>query len=937
MTLERKLLLIFFTVLVHSVQAQFIAVPPLQDGVVLAAEYGNVTMGTNRQFSAGVNWYCTWDANNLYLALTGANINEAAVLYLDTDPTIPVNGGGNVKGSVQWAFDYDRTKFHHPIRSNFGLYLKNGYHEFRYSNGAGEWTVATSNTLTVGTNFIGQTIEVRIPWNTVTNGNGRPAAFNWFGYKVFTNGDGNNGTYAPVPTMNPTTPNNAGAGAFNLLYPTYYYTVISTDNLTSTPPFAVRSFTYHQDFSAAGTGGYYLANETLFDLTVNDNSSNNADNASAFHLYNNNEISNRLLIDGNITVNRNLVIWTGSALLPADNTSGNVNAILTLNGSSGKIYNEGRIDSNPEPGGTDYLNRRISWVMDGNITYQNSSLFKELARFSNITINAGSSFRGPDTGNAQLELQFGTLTNNGLLQMNGVSGGYLDLGTRGDVTSLNTYLLSNPNATGVFKFHDLLVGRYFSKLAPAVNGGSIDVELKGNFENYGEFMGSETGASINIIMKGNARQEIIGNTQETIGQKTVFHSLTIDNDNGMANGNAGADVHFVSTGGGQIAYYVKGTLRLLNGDLVTRDRSNASIFHRLQVDAAGVIDDAAARSNMGTAPSSFVDGPIYIVHDLPQDLLDFPVGKDGSLRRMTVNTYQNSFQADTLRAELFHSSAYDLGYSISQAPEPILNISQVHWWKLDNPDNDLMDSVKVTLEYDVNGNNDAAPVASDLRIMHASSTVWQNLSPSNGGSADGAGTILSDKLTTYGWFTFGNTGGNPLPVDLLSFEVRPAINGKAICEWRTATEVNCDFYDLERSQNGLDFEWMHRETGAGNSSSLLSYEFIDEKAKKGWNYYRLSQTDFDGTTKELAIEALWIDENAGLRVYPNPAEEYLFFSLAESEWMRIEIWDMQGRLVKRFENNSVQDKLFIGDLKQGVYMIGINTLSASFTLPFAKE
>jgi hypothetical protein len=65
-----------------------------------------------------------------------------------------VNGGGNSKGSVQWTFDYEQTKFYHPIRSDFGLYLKNGYHEFRYKAGSGEWTAANLGSMTVGAEFL---------------------------------------------------------------------------------------------------------------------------------------------------------------------------------------------------------------------------------------------------------------------------------------------------------------------------------------------------------------------------------------------------------------------------------------------------------------------------------------------------------------------------------------------------------------------------------------------------------------------------------------------------------------------------------------------------------------------------------------------------------------------------------------------------------------
>ena len=522
----------------------------------------------------------------------------------------------------------------------------------------------------------GVVIEFSMLWDDVTNNNDRPAAFNWFGYKLYNNGPGNNGMYAPVPQNNPTSPLNAVAELVNNVYPVYYYSVVNTDNGTATAPFAARSFTYHQDVSTPGAGGYVLIGpESFFDFTVNDNSTDNNDNAPVNHLYDNNEIANRVLINGSLTVTRNLVVGQGSALLPADNTSGPVLSTLTLNGSNSHIYNEGRIDSNPEIGGTDYNLRRLSWVMDGNVTYEASSLFKELARFSDITITSGSTFHGPAVGSAQIELQYGSLTNHGELDFSDANGGTLDIGTRGDVSSPNLYSISNPMATGSFVFNDILIGRDTSTLAAAPSGGLIQLVVKGNFENYGDFRPSNVGSSISVKMNGEVRQEIRGNSVETLGNRTTFHTLIIENNNLLNDSNALADVHFMSFGGDEVDYFITDTLRLVSGDLVTRDRVNPTIVHEMVVDSGAVVIHGAAMSNMPSGlPSSFVDGPLSRVNSSTSDEMVFPVGKKNSLRRLTLLSAQSSYQRDTLRVEMFQESAADLGFGVIQTPEVIPNI-----------------------------------------------------------------------------------------------------------------------------------------------------------------------------------------------------------------------------------------------------------------------
>ncbi|HRH67858.1 MAG TPA: hypothetical protein PLU53_16300, partial [Bacteroidia bacterium] len=89
------------------------------------------------------------------------------------------------------------------------------------------------------------------------------------------------------------------------------------------------------------------------------------------------------------------------------------------------------------------------------------------------------------------------------------------------------------------------------------------------------------------------------------------------------------------------------------------------------------------------------------------------------------------------------------------------------------------------------------------------------------------------------------TIGSPLPIELLSFTAHSVDNGCKL-EWVTATEINNDYFTLERSHNGKDFEEIRKLKGAGNASHILSYSSIDEHPFSGVSYYRLKQTDYDG-------------------------------------------------------------------------------------------
>jgi hypothetical protein len=173
------------------------------------------------------------------------------------------------------------------------------------------------------------------------------------------------------------------------------------------------------------------------------------------------------LADGNITINHDLYVGPGSALLPADNTPTAVNATVTFAGPAGNIYNFGRIEPNPEAvGAGDWNNRRLNFVFAGATRLQPTNLFKDRWRMSNVTVNAGASLLGPLTDSLVVELQWGTLNNLGTIDLGGATNtAFADLGLRGDWSQQNDYFFSG---SGTWRIAGLLVGRNSSRLQPVV-------------------------------------------------------------------------------------------------------------------------------------------------------------------------------------------------------------------------------------------------------------------------------------------------------------------------------------------------------------------------------------------------------------------------------------------------------------------------------------
>jgi len=110
-------------------------------------------------------------------------------------------------------------------------------------------------------------------------------------------------------------------------------------------------------------------------------------------------------------------------------------------------------------------------------------------------------------------------------------------------------------------------------------------------------------------------------------------------------------------------------------------------------------------------------------------------------------------------------------------------------------------------------------------------------------------TVVSDGKGCSATYTSDPLQCDKLPVELLSFEGEVQENGNYL-KWITATEINNDYFTLERSNDGgQNFAKIGNAIkGAGTTPSQNKYDLLDREAPAGTSIYKLSQTDFDGTT-----------------------------------------------------------------------------------------
>lgn len=124
-------------------------------------------------------------------------------------------------------------------------------------------------------------------------------------------------------------------------------------------------------------------------------------------------------------------------------------------------------------------------------------------------------------------------------------------------------------------------------------------------------------------------------------------------------------------------------------------------------------------------------------------------------------------------------------------------------------------------------------------------------------------------------------GNVVLPITLSSFKGISKMEGNQL-NWQTATEINNNYFALERSFNGAEFIEIARVNGSGTSTSVHKYEYLDRTPQKGINYYKLKQIDYDENSKSSEVISVNRDfESPYLEVYPNPTNSLLTVALSE--------------------------------------------------------
>ncbi|MES2382128.1 MAG: FG-GAP-like repeat-containing protein [Bacteroidota bacterium] len=190
--------------------------------------------------------------------------------------------------------------------------------------------------------------------------------------------------------------------------------------------------------------------------------------------------------------------------------------------------------------------------------------------------------------------------------------------------------------------------------------------------------------------------------------------------------------------------------------------------------------------------------------------------------------------------------------------------------------------------------------------------------------------------------TTATTNATTLPVTLVDFKAEK-IGDDALLTWSTSTEINNNYFEVQRAEDNKNWIALGQVKGNGNATSLSKYKFTDKLSTinpaSKTIYYRLKQVDFDGKFEILPTRVIQLnDEAATLEMYPNPAKDYVTLQVSGATEWQYKVYNTNGTVVLANEvtnNNTTQ--VDMNSLPKGIYFVKVEMNKQVFVKKLVVE
>lgn len=348
----------------------------------------------------------------------------------------------------------------------------------------------------------------------------------------------------------------------------------------------------------------------------------------------------------------------------------------------------------------------------------------------------------------------------------------------------------------------------------------------------------------------------------------------------------------------------------------------------------GILEIMNGGTVSGANNSSYVDG---IVTKTGNSAFTFPVGRAGLYRPISISAPTNI--TDSYRAQYFNVSPNPT-YNNTQKDASLATVSGGEYWTLNRIAGTT--NVRVTLSW--NSNSGTITNINNLRVAGWNGTTWKDLGNGGATGTTSNGTIISQAaplVSIFNAFTLASSNfSNPLPVTLTGFTCGLNKNNVVEITWETQSELNNNYFEVERSVNGSSFESTGKQVkGAGTSNQKRAYSLTDGNAPAGTVYYRLKQVDLDGTTSYTEICSVFNPARQEIRAYPNPVTGGQFeIRLNGRTFNSISLHDVTQKQVDvPYKVDTEKISVNVSSLASGIYIVELMLDQRVVTLKVAVQ
>lgn len=217
--------------------------------------------------------------------------------------------------------------------------------------------------------------------------------------------------------------------------------------------------------------------------------------------------------------------------------------------------------------------------------------------------------------------------------------------------------------------------------------------------------------------------------------------------------------------------------------------------------------------------------------------------------------------------------------------------------------------------------------------FNAGAGQWGDMLPQGTFAAGPVNSVTVTTVPTAGDFWRSWTLAsftNPLPIEMTRFD-GTCLGDRVEIAWTTATETDNDFFTIEKSLDGLVWDALGTVQGAGNSVTSIDYSFIDPTPST-LAYYRIRQTDFDGTTTTSDIIAAGCEGMGGTEIvtaWDDGSNVTVVVSSTDLSEYDLTLTDIQGKEMLTRPSQVINDgvttlKFNKGSIATGVYVVRLH-------------